>query len=274
MRVVPIVFLENQPLRPMVELKIGQSVGWFLVDTGAGAHVMSDWFFHAAFPGRELAGGRGMAVDFGGVPIPVTVVRDVAVTWKDGKTTSMDVSVGPFSHVGEADGKAGVVSPQQLLAMGYAVELDFLQGELRWWLQAPRKGTFYSLDERTMQACAAGSPGVVIFEWAAAVEGETLWAMLDSGSPVSAVSSSAPVASRLRERSIPIEAGRGASRAPIEARAAPAQMEFGGVAWRGNMALMKLPLESCNTGALVGMNILRRCSVTLAPHWSSVFCLP
>lgn len=273
-RAVPIVFLEGQPRRPFVELRVGESVGWFLLDTGAAGHVVSDWFFQAAFPGRAPTGGRGFAVDFAGVPIPTTVVRGVDVTWADGVRASLTVSVGPFSRVGEADGLAGVLSPQRLLAAGEGVELDFRGGALRWWANPPRHGAYYSVEERTLLRCAASSDGAPVFSWATAVDGEALWAMMDSGSPVTAVSVQHPAGQRLLPRSRPIASGRGASNAPLEARAAPAEIQFAGLPWRGEVAVMKLPLAQCNTAGLIGMNILRRCSVLLTPGWGSVACVP
>ncbi|MEW5739144.1 MAG: hypothetical protein AB1938_09475 [Myxococcota bacterium] len=273
-RAVPIVFLEAQPHRPFVELRVGESVGWFLLDTGAAGNVMSDWFFQAAFPGRKLEGGRGFAVDFAGVPIPTTVVRDVEVTWADGLRQALTMSVGPFSRVGDADGLAGVISPQRLLGRGEGLELDFLGKTLRWWAHPRRHGAFYSVEDFTLLRCTASTDGAPIFSWATAVDGEPVWAMMDTGSPVTAVSSAHASGQHLLPRSVPLESGRGASNAPLLARAAPAEVVFAGIPWRGHVAVMKLPLVECNTAALIGMNILKRCSVLLTPEWGSVACAP
>jgi len=273
-RTVPIVFLEGQPQRPFVELRVGESVGWFLLDTGAAGNVMSDWFFQSAFPGRRLEGGRGVAVDFAGVPIPTTIVRGVDVTWADGRSSRVTMAVGPFSRVGDADGLAGVLSPQRLLESGGGVELDFLGRALRWWDHPRAHGSYYSVDQRTLLRCAASTDGAPIFSWATAVDGEPVWAMMDSGSPVTAVSSEHPTGQRLLPRSRPIESGRGASNAPLVARAAPAEVHFAGMPWVGSVAVLKLPLVECNTAALIGMNILKRCSVLLTPGWGSVACVP
>lgn len=273
-RTVPIVFLEGQPHRPFVELRVGASVGWFLLDTGAAGNVMSDWFYDAAFPGRAPEGGKGFAVDFAGVPIPTTVVRGLEVTWADGHVDRVTMSVGPFSKVGDADGLAGVVSPQRLLADAQGIELDFAGRALRWWEHPRVRGAVYSLSERTLLRCAASTDGAPIFSWATAIDGEPVWAMMDSGSPVSAVSVAHAVGQRLWPQGRTIHAGRGASNAPVEARAAPARILFGGVPWRGDVAVMKLPLVECNTAALIGMNILQRCSVLLTPGWGSVACAP
>lgn len=273
-RTVPIVFLEGQPRRPFVELRVGASVGWFLLDTGAAGNVMSDWFYEAAFPGRALVGGKGFAVDFAGVPIPTTVVRGVDVTWADGHSDAVTMSVGPFSKVGDADGLAGVLSPQRLLAEGQGLELDFFGRALRWWDHPRAHGALYSVSDRTLLRCAASTDGAPIFSWATAIDGEPVWAMMDSGSPVTAVSSAHEVGQRLWPRSKPVGSGRGASNAPLEARAAPAEVVFAGIPWRGGVAVMKLPLVECNTAALIGMNILQRCSVLLTPGWGSVSCAP
>jgi hypothetical protein len=71
-----------------------------------------------------------------------------------------------------------------------------------------------------------------------------------------------------------MSAGRGVSRAPIETRAASSVIDFGGVPWRGEVAIMKLPLADCGTGALVGMNLLRRCSVVVSGARGTVLCSP
>lgn len=273
-RSVPIVFLEGQPHRPFVELRVGASVGWFLLDTGAAGHVMSDWFYDAAFPGRAPEGGRGYAVDFAGVPIPTTVVRGLEVTWADGHRDRVKMSVGPFSKVGDADGLAGILSPQRLLEDAEGLELDFAGRALRWWEHPRVHGAVYSLRERTLLRCAGSTDGAPIFSWATAIDGEPVWAMMDSGSPVTAVSVAHAAGQRLWPQARAIRAGRGASNAPVEARAALAGVLFGGVPWRVDVAVMKLPLAECNTAALIGMNILKRCSVLLTPGWGSVACAP
>jgi hypothetical protein len=273
-RSVPIVFLDNQPSRPMVELRIGQSVGWFLLDTGAAGHVMSDWFFHAAFPDRPVQGRRAFAVDFGGVPIPTTVMPSLATSWSDGQTAPIDFSVGPFSRPGDADGMAGIISPQALIDSGGTVELDFRGRALRWWSGHPSRGVAFSIAAGTLQACRAGSKGAVVYAWAAGIEGESVWAMMDTGSPITAIAPDSNAGRRLWQRSRPIAPGRGASLAPIEARAAGATLEFGGVPWIGDVALMKLPLAECGTSALLGMNVLRRCSVVLSRDRGTVLCGP
>ncbi len=273
-RSVPIVFLDNQPSRPMVELRIGRSVGWFLLDTGAATHVMSDWFFHAAFPDRPVQGRRAFAVDFGGVPIPTTVVANLTAGWGDGQTAALDFSVGPFSKPGDADGMAGIISPQTLIDAGGTVELDFRGRALRWWSAHPTRGVAFSIEAGTLQACRAGSRGAVVYAWAAGIEGESVWAMMDTGSPITAIAPDSNAGRRLLQRSRPIAPGRGASRAPIEARAAGATLEFGGVPWIGDVALMKLPLADCGTTALLGMNVLRRCSVVLSRDRGTVLCGP
>jgi hypothetical protein len=270
----PIVFLDNQPARPFVELRVGQSVGYFLLDTGAAAHVMSDWFFHAAFPERRISGRTGFAIDFSGVPIPVTVVAKVGTSWADGQERDLEFGVGPFSTAGEADGLAGIISPQALLELGGSLELDFPGRALRWWPAPPERGVTYSLQERTLKACRASTKGAVVYGWAMAVEGRAVWAMMDTGSPLTAVTAESDPGRLLAARSHPVRSGYGVSRAPIETRAAPTQIDFGGVPWNGEVAIMKLPLAECGMSALVGMNLLRRCSVVLSRDRGTVLCSP
>lgn len=271
-RSVPIIFLDNQPSRPFVELRVGQSVGWFLLDTGAAGHVMSDWFFAAAFPDRAALGRRGFAVDFSGVRIPVTIVSALPTSWADGQFQPLDFSVGSFSRPGEADGMAGIISPQALLELGGSVELDFPGRAMRWWPRPPTRGVEYSLQSRTLQACRASTSGAIVYAWAMAVEGRAVWAMMDTGSPVTAVAPESEPGRLLWPRSRPMTSGMGVSHAPIETRAASSVIDFGGVPWHGEVAIMKLPLADCGTGALVGMNLLRRCSVVVSADRGTVLC--
>jgi hypothetical protein len=273
-RGVAIVFPENQPSRPMVQLRVGQSVGWFLLDTGAAGHVMSDWFFHAAFPERALVGKRTFAIDFGGVPIPTTSVPQLTVTWDDGQVTPLEFAVGPFSKPGDADGMAGIISPQKLFEGGGTVELDFPGRALRWWSAPPTRGVSYAIADGSLQACRAGGRGAVVYAWAAGVEGESVWAMMDTGSPITAIAPDSSPGRRLWPRSRPVSSGRGVSHAPIETRAVGARMDFGAVPWVGDIALMKLPLVDCGISALLGMNVLRRCSIVLSQDRGTVLCSP
>lgn len=270
---VPIVFLEGQPNRPFVELRVGHSVGWFLLDTGAAGHVMSDWFYAAAFPGQALHGRRAVAVDFAGVAIPMTLVGAVPTQWADGQQRLLEFSVGPFSLPGDVDGLAGVISPQLLAQVG-SLELDFRGGALRWWEHRPTRGVSYSLADRTLRACPGGSHGEVIYAWAMGVEGEPMWAMMDTGAPMTAVSPGSDVGRRLTPTSEPMKGGRGASNAPVLGRVTSATMQFGGVAWVGRVALIHLPLEQCGAMALLGMNLLRQCSVVLSGDSGTVLCSP
>ncbi len=271
---MPIVFLENQPWRPFVELRIGESVGYFLLDTGAAGHVMSDWFFRSAFPGRPVDGRSASAVDFAGVPIPVTIVGGVEAQWADGDRSPMSFAVGPFSRPADADGLAGILSPQLLFAAAGSVELDFPARVLRFWPDAGGVGHAYSLEERTLRACVASSRGTPVYAWATGLEGEPSWAMMDTGSPITAVSSESPAGKRLLPRSRAIGAGRGASNAPVEARGVIGAMDFGGVVWRVDLAVMRLPFADCGSTALLGMNVLGRCAVTLSRHQGFVRCRP
>jgi hypothetical protein len=271
---VPIVVLASQPRRPFVELRVGQSVGYFLLDTGADGHVMSDWFFRAAFPEGAARGRTGQAVDFAGVPIPITVVSGLEVRWADGRPEVLDFAVGPFSRPADADGLAGIVSPQALLSEGGAVELDFPAAAFRRWARAPERGLGYSLQARTLRACPSDNRRPLLYAWAAGVEGEVLWAMMDTGSPVTAVALDASVGRRLWPRARPVQSGRGVSNAPVEARALPARVDFGGVPWEVDLAVMRLPMRDCGTGALLGMNLLARCAVTLARDRGWVRCRP
>jgi predicted aspartyl protease len=113
-----------------------------------------------------------------------------------------------------------------------------------------------------------------VFAWATAVDGEPLWAMMDTGSPVTALALEAPLGQRLWPTARPVEAGRGLSNAPVEARAVTAQVDFAGVSWRAQVAVMKLPLRECGTGALLGMNLLGHCSVTVARDRGWARCQP
>jgi len=270
---MPIVFLAGQPQRPFVELRVGQSVGWFLLDTGAGAHVMSDWFFRAAYPDRPLQGRRAAAVDFAGVPIPTTRVTELGVRWPDGRAEALDFEVGPFSRPADADGLAGILSPQALLGHWAAVELDFPAAALRLWPEAVPRGLGYSVGEGTFRVCAAGA-GTQVFAWATAADGVPLWAMMDTGSPATAVGVDSPLGQRLWPLARPTAAGRGLSNAPLESRSIPVRVDFGGLPWRVEAVVLRLPLPGCGTSALLGMNLLRHCAVTLARDRGWVRCQP
>ncbi len=260
---MPIVFLPGQPNRPFLELRVGQSVGYFLLDTGAGAHVMSEWFYRAAFPDRPLQGQPAAAVDFAGVPIPATRVRGLEVRWPDGRPEALAFSVGPFSRPADADGLAGILSPQSLLGDREAVELDFPAGAFRLWQRAPAQGLGYSVQEGTLRVCAAGG-GTTVTAWATAAEGTPVWALMDTGAPATAVGLDSPLGQRLWPVARPIQAGRGLSNAPLDTRATPVRVDFGGRAWGVEALVLRLPLASCGTSALLGMNLLRHCAVTLA----------
>jgi hypothetical protein len=181
--------------------------------------------------------------------------------------------VGPFSRPDERDALAGILSPQALLEDG-SLELDFPGQALRWWEAPPTRGVSYSLASQTLRACRGGSRGEVIYAWAMGVDGQAMWAMMDTGSPVTAVSPNSPVGAALEPSSRPVHGGRGASNAPVSTRMAMAQLNFGGVPWVGEVALMRLPLEDCGALALLGMNLLRRCSVVLSGDAGTVLCAP
>ena len=270
---MPIVFLAGQPQRPFLELRVGQSVGYFLLDTGAGAHVMSDWFFRAAFPDRPVQGRPATAVDFAGVPIPATRVAGLEVRWPDGRPEALDFSVGPFSRPADADGLAGILSPQALLGAHGAVELDFLAGAVRLWPRAPEEGLGYSVQEGTFRVCPAGG-GTEVYAWATAAEGVPLWAMMDTGAPATAVGLDSPLGQRLWPLARPIAAGRGLSNAPLDTRVIPVRVDFGGLPWRVESLVLRLPLAGCGTQALLGMNLLRHCAITLARDRGWARCRP
>jgi hypothetical protein len=80
----------RQPRLPYVQLTVGATAGWFLVDTGASRHVMSAKFFRAAFPGRVTGRTTGVALSWAGRPQPMSEARALPVAWPDGARDALD----------------------------------------------------------------------------------------------------------------------------------------------------------------------------------------
>jgi hypothetical protein len=175
---------------PAVRLTVGEKSAWFLVDTGAGVHLIASWFVRAAgLPVDEAFGKQVSGVDATGRELPFRGIRGLKGVLGDGSSLVLPVAaVTDFSPDFEKAGVAGAINPQLLAAAGEAAALDLRAPELRFepFESAVRRLGARVVPRKRLVVCGSTSGPVpnLLFALPVSVRGKEGSLVIDTGARV------------------------------------------------------------------------------------------
>jgi hypothetical protein len=116
---------------PLVKARIAGHEAIFIVDSGASANVLADWY--VAIAGIPAATTDSPAVGSGGKTADKRLVHGLQGRWSDGQRFSLDEAIAvAFPPYFESLHLGGLVSPQLLAPAGTASVLDLRIPSLRF----------------------------------------------------------------------------------------------------------------------------------------------
>jgi hypothetical protein len=262
---------------PALRLTVGGKSAWFLIDTGAGVHLIASWLVKQAGLrvdadfGKEVSG-----VDSTGREMPFQGVRDLQATLADGGRLSLPIAaVTDFAPDFEQAGVAGALSPQLLAPAGAAATLDLRVPELRlepFDSAVRRLGARVQPRER-VEVCGSPSGPVphllfAIPVSARATDGSLL---LDSGARVTKLGPKSPLI-----RGMHLESGgrttgvTGAAQEFTVGR--DLALGFAGYVARLDVRVARRGEGVCGRDGLIGLDALSACALVLGPRDVAIAC--
>jgi len=264
------ILLDRRDTGPIINVAIGRTRTWLLLDTGASSHILSDDVWAEAFPGLKPVGARASVMDFSGVVRPAVLVREVPVMFTDGWTQPIEVLVGP--RFSKNQPFAGALNPHRLHEGGVVV-LDFPGRELRWGAPPPAAdGEVYDAAAHTMRICQPSVNHGLELVVPVQVAGEWVDLLLDTGAQFTALDEDLPVAQRLLRSARPAGAVGGASGKAMASARVNAPVGFGGVLQLNEVRLIPRRTGPCGEHGVLGMETLRSCRLTFAQGWLMAHC--
>jgi len=116
---------------PLVKAQIAGHEAIFIVDSGASANVLADWYVEAA--GIPAVNSESTAVDNAGKAAPERFVHGLQGRWSDGQRLNLNEAiVVAFPPLFKSLNIGGLVSPQLLAPHGMAAVLDLRAPSLRF----------------------------------------------------------------------------------------------------------------------------------------------
>lgn len=251
---------------------------WFVFDTGAGAHTLAAWFVDAADLKIDHGFDELSALDSGGNPVNLRVVRDQPGELLGGHTLSLPMAiVAGFPPEFEKAEIGGLLNPQLLASEGNAVVFDLKGSELRFEpfdravdrLNARR----VSMDE--MKICTSDDVAIPNRVFALLVEaGENEgWLTIDTGADVTSVTS----VSSLSEGAVLEPGGQtmGIAGKPQSYQLAPAlALGFSGHQASVNAHVVESRAGSCGADGLLGLDAMASCAFVFGEQELAIACDP
>lgn len=249
---------------PTLAITVNGKPARFLIDSGAGVHTFAKWFVSAAGLATQHHGGA-KAVDAGGHPVDISLVRDVTLTLGDGSKLEIDEAiVADFPPFFEGNAIAGLLSPQLLAAQTHAAVLDLRKPELR--LQPMERAierfnaTLLSISNSTRLCVQRGSPlENRLYAVRTVVEGVETSLTVDTGASGTTLQDGTPAAIAVRKKP-----GTGGAEMSVGGqamqvfRSSPVTLDFGGGKRTLSVSLGK-DAGSCGAQGRLGMDALRGC---------------
>ena len=264
---------------PAVRMRVGDTTAWFLVDTGAGVHLLASWFAErAGLRIDETLASQATAVDSTGRRLGVRGVRDVEGVLDDGGPLRLPLAMfTDFPKEFEEAGVGGALSPQLLATAGEAATLDLRVPDLRL---EPFSNAIQRLAARAVQGTGATVCGSVsgtvpnlLFSVPVTVRGRKGSALIDTGARVTKIAPASPLLTGVRFAPGGQTTGvAGVGQAFSVARGLP--IEFAGHAVTVDARVGERGREACGPDGLLGLDALRACAVVMGSDRLAVSCDP
>ena len=262
---------------PALRMRVGGRTAWFLVDTGAGVHLIASWFVKAAELTTDEGLGREVTgVDATGRPMAFRGLRDVTGVLDDGSPLRLPIAaVTDFAPEFEEADVAGALSPQLLAAAGEAAALDLRVPELRLESFAAAVSRLGARRVPRERAEICGSPtGKIpnlLFAIPITARGRKGSLLMDSGARVTKLVPGSSLVRGLR-----LEVGGRTTGLTGTAQTFSLirglRVEFAGYARELDARVAGRGHGVCGRDGLLGLDALASCAVVLGEHDVAVAC--
>ncbi len=260
---------------PLVRATIAGRQALFIVDTGAGVHVLAAWFAKAA--GLALRDSSTTLQGSTGEKSHTQTATNVEGVFEDGTPLKIDeAAVVDLPPIFQEKQLAGLLSPQMLARPGEAAVLDLREPALN----------FDSTDEALAQLPpeAGQVPGGHVcvnpksqfrnrlYGVQSLIEGVTGVLLLDTGATRTLVAPQSTFALKLSDRSVVVGRIEGVGGAATNGRRVmDVNLNLAGMNMKLDLSIGGAPGD-CGTDGLLGMDVLKKCVIVLGDSKLGLYC--
>lgn len=257
---------------PLVRARVRGVETSLIVDTGASHTVLDVWLLEQL--GVELVPSEQPGEGHAGEQVSTMQARSPHLEIERWGPVPGDVLAVRLPPLFRTLGLGGVVSPQSLATRGTAVILDLAAGSLGLVPldEGLRQGEEASLGPA--RACrVGGEPAGAVYVVDAAIEGQRARLIVDSGAARTDVLVGSAAGRTLRRRATGGEASYTVSGRVEGRRVEGVALDVGRVTATLDLGLMAgRPSGACPRDGHLGLDVLRRCVLVLAPDHLGARC--
>ena len=270
--------VKNDFASPAARVTFNGRTAWFLVDTGAGVHMLCSWFVAAAGLQEDNSLADAISgVDSTGQRVRFRGLKKQAGRVEDGRPLTLDLAtVADFPPEFEQLDIGGVLSPQLLAGPGEAAVLDLRVPELVFepFAGAVRRLGARKLPRDRVRFCGSidGPIANLVFAIPVAVRNHEGALVLDSGAKVTKLVSS----SRL-VRGVALD-GQKRGTTGISGKeqsyslARGLDVKFAGYTATVDARVAEATAGACGSEGLLGLDALGRCALVLGRKDVAIKC--
>ena len=270
--------VKNDFASPAARVTFNGRTAWFLVDTGAGVHMLCSWFVAAAGLREDPTLADAISgVDSTGQRVKFRGLRSQAGRLEDGRPLTLDLAtVGDFPPEFEQQDIGGVLSPQLLAGPGEAAVLDLRVPELVFepFAGAVRRLGARKLPRDRVRFCGSIDSPVanLVFAIPVTIRNHEGALILDTGAKATKLVSS----SRL-VRGVALEGAGGRTTGVSGTEqsyslARPLDVKFAGYTATLAPRVAEATAGACGSEGLLGLDALGRCALVLGRKDVAIKC--
>jgi hypothetical protein len=261
-----------------VRLAIDGETAWFVVDTGAGAHMFARWFVDRAALPVDSSFTDLSARDATGTVVQVHVVHGLVGQLESGDSLPIGAAVvAQFPPFFESAQVGGALNPQLSASEASALVLDLRVPEMRIepFDRAVRRLGATILSEDDLEVCVITAAPIPNRLYALRVKvGEREgWMQLDTGADATSVSQVSALVEGLTLEPGGVAMGvAGQPREYLVAR--DIMLAFGGHTVVTSAHVVERSGEICGPDGLLGLHAVERCALVLGSEALALACSP
>lgn len=262
---------------PLVKARIAGHEAIFIVDSGASANVLADWYVKVA--GIPAVSSDSTAVDNAGKAVPERLVHRLHGRWRNGQRFNLNEAiVVAFPPLFKSLHLGGLVSPQLLAPPGMAAVLDLRVPSLRFEpfaraqsdLRRPQ-GSTVTLD--LTPPCRNADSKLVnrLYVARATIAGVTDLMLVDTGATATTLSGKSQIVPAIEGGSEPGPRSEGVGGEVKGRMVRDVRLVRGGRIVTLSLSIGEVS-ERCGVQGILGMDALRSCLLILGEKEMAISC--
>jgi hypothetical protein len=260
------------------QLTLNGETAWFVVDTGAGAHMFARWFVERAALPVDSSFADLSATDATGTVVHVHVVPGLAGRLESGHSLALGAAVvAQFPPFFESAQAGGALNPQLSASEASAVVLDLRVPEMRIepFDRAVRRLGATILGEDDVEVCVVTAAPVPnkLFAIRVRVGEREGWLQLDTGADATSITQGSALVDGLA-----LEPGgttMGLAGQPREySLARDVVLTFAGHSVATSAHVVERVGPTCGSDGLLGLDAVGRCALIMGSQAVAIACTP